>query len=149
MNDYSEKLRDPRWQKMRLEILQRDDWTCQKCRDSKSTLNVHHRYYVAGNDPWDYPPAVLVTLCEICHEREGEERRSAEARIIKALRAAGAFNSELVELSEVFERENLSYYDWQILIEHLTNTLPGQKEIGGFWKQLGAEFFGISDRKAT
>ena len=28
---YYRKLRDPRWQKRRLEIFARDDWTCQGC----------------------------------------------------------------------------------------------------------------------
>lgn len=30
---YSQKLRDPRWQKKRLEILERDSFTCQHCHD--------------------------------------------------------------------------------------------------------------------
>lgn len=32
-SDYSQKLLDPRWQRKRLEILQRDDFTCQVCSD--------------------------------------------------------------------------------------------------------------------
>jgi hypothetical protein len=24
--------------------------------------------YLAGHDPWEYDPAMLATLCEICHE---------------------------------------------------------------------------------
>ena len=39
---YVEKLKDPRWQRKRLEILQRDDWKCYWCKDDKTTLNVHH-----------------------------------------------------------------------------------------------------------
>lgn len=64
---YSEKLKDPRWQRKRLEILQRDDWTCQNCQDSTRTLQVHHREY-HGN-PWDAPNESLETLCEECHEK--------------------------------------------------------------------------------
>ncbi len=67
---YSEKLKDPRWQKKRLEIFQRDEFTCQRCFDDKSTLNVHHRRYIPGRDPWDYPDYLLITLCENCHESE-------------------------------------------------------------------------------
>lgn len=65
---YSEKLKDPRWQKLRLEILERDGWRCQCCGDAKSTLHVHHKYYESGFDPWDYDQGTLETLCETCHE---------------------------------------------------------------------------------
>jgi hypothetical protein len=33
-------------------------------------LNVHHRYYVKGRRPWEYPNFSLVTLCRDCHEDE-------------------------------------------------------------------------------
>lgn len=69
---YFEKLRDPRWQRKRLEVMQRDEFTCQSCFDSGSTLNVHHRVYIKGNEPWDYPVENLVTLCESCHSDEGQ-----------------------------------------------------------------------------
>lgn len=71
-NAYFEKLRDPRWQRMRLEVMNRDEFTCQNCFDSESTLNVHHRVYVKGRDPWEYPLPALVTLCEPCHQEEGQ-----------------------------------------------------------------------------
>lgn len=63
---YSEKLKDPRWQKLRLAVLQRDEWRCQYCGDTKTTLHVHHRYYL-GKNPWDTPEECLQTLCEDCH----------------------------------------------------------------------------------
>jgi len=66
---YAEKLRDPRWQKKRLEIMQRDQFTCQHCQDKASTLNVHHATYVKGWEPWEYPPHMLITVCEPCHEK--------------------------------------------------------------------------------
>lgn len=69
-DQYIQKLKDPRWQKRRLEILERDNWTCQLCEDKDSTLTVHHRYYEKGKDPWDYPDKCLTTLCETCHEDE-------------------------------------------------------------------------------
>jgi hypothetical protein len=63
---YSEKLRDPRWQRRRLEVMQRDDFRCKCCGDALSTLNVHHLMYV--KEPWDCPLEKLETLCERCHE---------------------------------------------------------------------------------
>lgn len=71
---YAEKLRDPRWQKMRLEIMQRDEFTCLACKSKTETLNVHHRYYEQGHDPWDYPDDALATLCETCHKETEAQR---------------------------------------------------------------------------
>ena len=51
---YVEKLRDPRWQRRRLEIFQRDNWTCQLCSRTDLELHVHHLYRTT-KDPWDEP----------------------------------------------------------------------------------------------
>lgn len=66
---YAEKLKDPRWQKRRLEIFERDEFTCQCCRDTENTLHVHHLQYFKG-EPWDVEDIYLITLCENCHEYE-------------------------------------------------------------------------------
>lgn len=66
-SEYLEKLKDPRWQKKRLEILERDAWTCQSCSDKTSTLHVHHLWYEDDVEPWDYPLGCFETLCEDCH----------------------------------------------------------------------------------
>lgn len=65
---YADLLKDPRWQKKRLEVMERDNFTCQSCGDTKSTLNVHHAYYEKGKKPWEYPDNTLITWCEKCHE---------------------------------------------------------------------------------
>lgn len=69
---YSEKLRSPKWQKKRLEILNRDNFTCQECLDKATTLHVHHKTYIKGREPWDYDDFNFITLCEVCHEIEGK-----------------------------------------------------------------------------
>lgn len=76
---YSEKLLDPRWQRRRLEILSRDDFTCRHCESKTRTLHVHHRYYITGREPWEYPDVALETLCTDCHgmePRPGERERA-------------------------------------------------------------------------
>ncbi len=73
---YWEKLKDPRWQRKRLEILERDGFSCQECFDVDSTLNVHHKYYVKGREPWDYPGVCYVTFCDNCHEMYHDEEAS-------------------------------------------------------------------------
>ena len=45
---YSEKLKDPRWQKVRLKVFECDEWTCQICFDQESQLKVHYKYYLQG-----------------------------------------------------------------------------------------------------
>lgn len=68
MNNYSELLKDPRWQKKRLEILSLDGWQCRQCNNKKETLHVHHMYYEKGKMPWEYDNSALVTYCWECHE---------------------------------------------------------------------------------
>lgn len=63
---YSEKLKSPKWQKLRLAVLNRDEFTCRLCKDTETTLNVHHTKYTT-NKPWNEPIEHLVTLCEHCH----------------------------------------------------------------------------------
>lgn len=63
--NYSEKLRDPRWQKKRLEIFNRDKFTCVLCLDKSTTLHVHHEEYFG--DPWEAENGNLKTLCAHCH----------------------------------------------------------------------------------
>jgi len=64
---YSELLRDPRWQKKRLEVLESTGWACEFCGAEGSTLHVHHKHYVQGRNPWEYDDTQLAVLCEDCH----------------------------------------------------------------------------------
>jgi len=66
--DYSEQLKSPKWQKKRLEIMQRDKFTCQLCGDKETTLNVHHINYINNKKCWEYKDKELITLCEHCHK---------------------------------------------------------------------------------
>lgn len=68
MTAYWELLRDPRWQRKRLEIMEAANFACEECEATTVTLNVHHRYYVKGRKPWEYENDSLVCLCENCHK---------------------------------------------------------------------------------
>ena len=109
---YSEKLRDPRWQKMRLEIMERDKFTCCHCGDSKKTLNVHHLAYAKGAAPWEYDPSNLITLCEDCHEL-------AEERITKIRTMAGGRSDYLMKgLCRILHAQAaIAPYDDALLVE--------------------------------
>lgn len=65
-DEYAQKLLDPRWQKKRLLILNRDRWTCTRCKRTDLTLHVHHEAYI--DDPWDIKDEYLRTLCYKCHK---------------------------------------------------------------------------------
>lgn len=82
---YSQKLKDPRWQKKRLQILERDGWKCQSCTSTTKTLQVHHLVY-AKRDPWDYADDCYQTLCEDCHEIRQELSDKASNALKLALK---------------------------------------------------------------
>jgi ribosomal protein S27AE len=106
---YSQKLKDPRWQKIRLEVFERDEWTCCRCGDKDTTLSVHHRRYVPGREPWDYPIHELTTLCEICHKDDYELGYNAEKRLLSAVRLAGFYSSDIEEIANGFEKISLQH----------------------------------------
>lgn len=66
--EYSDQYKHPNWQKKRLEILQRDDFTCIYCNDKELTLHIHHKIYIKGHKPWEYDNNNFITLCENCHK---------------------------------------------------------------------------------
>ena len=76
-NYYSELLLDPRWQKLRLEVMQRDEFTCIYCGDKENTLNVHHKEYKYGKKPWEYDISDLETTCASCHKGISENLKAS------------------------------------------------------------------------
>lgn len=99
---YAEKLLDPLWKAKRHWIIRRDDFKCTKCAktnvnfilrissirrgntvieipqdlhfvpEHRLELNVHHKYYHEGKEPWEYVDSALTTLCPDCHKNEHE-----------------------------------------------------------------------------
>lgn len=109
---YAEKLKDPRWQRKRLEIFQRDDFKCIWCKDSTKTLHVHHLKYERKNEPWDYNNEYLVTVCEYCHEIETNFRKESER-----------------ELLEILALKRFSQYDLQLLCSYIYDNSEQLKTI--------------------
>ena len=64
---YAEQLKSPKWQKKRLEILERDNFECRNCGEKDKQLHVHHGAYISGYKVWDYHEWSLHTLCKDCH----------------------------------------------------------------------------------
>ncbi len=106
---YSEKFKDPRWQKKRLKILERDEFTCQSCFDNESTLHVHHKYYEYGKDPWDYNNEALVTLCEDCHEYETKNMKKCQHTFLVCACEAGLLSDDLINVAHGFYANKFKY----------------------------------------
>lgn len=88
VNTYSELLKDPRWQRVRLEKLQASEWACEVCYDKETMLSVHHKRYVKGRKPWEYAAHELVVLCQPCHEDE-HEAKELRSELISRLHPDG------------------------------------------------------------
>lgn len=81
---YGQKLKDPLWQKKRLEVMELASFQCKTCGSKTDTLTVHHINYRKGAEPWEYCKATeLVCLCEPCH-------KAIEKEIIPKLREIAA-----------------------------------------------------------
>lgn len=131
---YSDKLRDPRWQRKRLEVMQRDEFMCQACFDSENTLNVHHNYYKPNAEPWEYPIESLVTLCENCHQEETENRRAEEQALLDVLRRigfkSGHINGLMSALYQTFGDEPMFSDNWDFYLDtYILNFFSVAKEV--------------------
>lgn len=104
---YQSDLLDPRWQRRRLEIFQRDDFECVRCGASDRPLVVHHRSYHLR--PWDAPDFDLETLCDVHHKAEHRKREglpsvAALRRMIEHAHACRNWD-EVWRLCHLFEVE--------------------------------------------
>src|SRR5688572_14467690 len=82
---YSEKLQHPLWVQKRTHIVTVDLDTCQHCGEVGGTKNVHHKYYIKGREPWEYPNTALITLCEKCHIEEHMWKEAYRGQFIEIL----------------------------------------------------------------
>lgn len=95
MTTYWEKLQDPRWQKKRLEAMQAKEFVCEVCFDGESMLQVHHKEYFTGRNPWEYDLNQLAVLCKNCHENHHSSMDMYKT-VGSFLSLAGPFSRETV-----------------------------------------------------
>jgi len=113
MPSYFDFLKDPRWQKRRLERLEDARWECSNCGDGKSTLHVHHQRYIKGRKPWEYSDQELTVLCETCHSAAHDDKKLLERMSIECgaqfadfcIGAAAGYFSANYQLSMELESE--------------------------------------------
>jgi hypothetical protein len=86
---YSQLLRDPRWQRKRLEALQASDFKCCMCGDGETELHIHHQYYERGKKPWEYELDSLDALCSPCHEATELLKRSIFEKLTHPIYSQG------------------------------------------------------------
>lgn len=129
---YSDLLRDPRWQRRRLEIMSRADFSCEKCHSATKTLNVHHKEYRKGAKPWEYADHELECLCEDCHEDE-HGKTDKQSLILKR---RPDFDSDLAYVAHVedyllrkAERVGLDYSEKSILSDILQGKYGSRDEL--------------------
>jgi len=126
MKTYSERLRDPRWQKKRLATLEAAGWMCENCGDKESTLNVHHKRYLKGKMPWEYDKEWLAVLCEGCH---GEEHsRSALLDQVLAFAPVGSIG-QIAGLAAGYLDASVDIED-PAFVEQVRQVFPAAFEIG-------------------
>ena len=95
---HATQLTDPRWQKKRLEILQRDNWKCQVCKNEKEQLEVHHIFYLPDWQLWEYSNDWLVTLCHKHHDQQKHHSKMFTNLFI-ILKTKGFLAQDLLALS--------------------------------------------------
>ena len=144
MTEYREKLKDPRWQKKRLQILQRDEFICQCCFDSESTLHVHHKYY-NNCDPWDIPDSALVTLCAECHEEEGNCIKDTLHMLRRVIADCGGMSSDIDVLIQSLAKTSTSnrplfYMEWCVLANHIESLLESRLNNGSAWEKARKKY---------
>lgn len=100
---YSDKLKDPRWQKLRLSILERDKWSCVYCGNASKELQIHHLKYMQDTDPWEYDFNYLVTACCDCHADE-TSLKSEDSHLFGLIMMAGIKRRELYSLTSELTR---------------------------------------------
>lgn len=104
MSSYSDLLRDPRWQKKRLYIFERDKFSCTNCHNGSIELQIHHLDYLPGIKPWDYPDDMLKTLCRVCHVGE-QERPKHEDYLLTSLKMNGFFAFHILKMSALIDTD--------------------------------------------
>ena len=101
----SSQYTNPNWQKKRLLIMERDDYTCKSCGDNKNTLNVHHLAYHKNSKIWEYENDELITLCKNCHE-EITEYVNESISFVRGLSFSVEMADEINQIIREFDGNN-------------------------------------------
>lgn len=138
MNEaYQEKLRNPLWQKRRLEVLELCNWRCQICGSRDRTLNVHHKVYIKNHEPWDYEDYLLTTLCEDCHKKQHLHQQYAKETLLSMFAFLGIGSNDMIGMAEslgcIHETLGIS---GQTLMEIINFALQDKQTVEVIWDRF-------------
>lgn len=108
---YSEKLKDTRWQKKRLEVFEEARWRCEECLKHfpKEGLQVHHITYLTGVEPWNHPLDILMCLCAECHKTRQKAEQQFFCKVAQVIRHKSV--EELMEMPVWYMFETKPLYE--------------------------------------
>ena len=126
---YADKLKDPRWQKKRLEILQRDGFKCRSCGNEEETLHVHHLSADYSVDPWNHREDDMVTLCETCHSYlHNIYKKGTHPEIVSCVvNIYERWSTDNLKLTPIEEKKNVKKNWWDT--EVTTEDDPFEREV--------------------
>tara|TARA_Y100000004_G_scaffold93073_1_gene104281 strand:+ start:102 stop:839 length:738 start_codon:yes stop_codon:yes gene_type:complete len=112
MKSYKKYLKSDKWHRIRKKVIERDNYTCQCCRDKNCVLQVHHIIY-NGAVMNGQSTSQLITLCEKCHEKvESIRKKYIDTNWdMHKLQIKRYFLSTLMQTNI-----GISLYEWQLKI---------------------------------
>ncbi|MCK5616636.1 hypothetical protein KAR91_83015 [Candidatus Pacearchaeota archaeon] len=144
-SNYSDLLKHPKWQKMRLKVLEDQKFTCERCDSKEKTLNVHHGYYDKNLKPWEYPIESLHCLCGDCHKYIHELQNqikhqirnlsfSEQEELLGYAKGLESHNYPNVNHSIISHEEAKGIaMSWEISVEPVLDVIgPKNKNLGNF-----------------
>lgn len=134
---YSDLLKNPLWQRKRLEILSRDNFQCVYCGEEKRTLHVHHLTY--SGKPWEVADINLLTLCDKCHQVETDMRSDTDHDLVLVLKQKKLNQVNLSEIVGSIIQCDVNLNDDAaicVIMEFFENKL--QKEVTKYYKKEAA-----------
>lgn len=124
MNEYQKKLNDTRWYEFRRLVFRKHGEYCRTCgpEDCNHPLQVHHKKYIRGAEPWEYDMDDVQVLCSRCHE----EIHECETRWRNLIRSLPSWS--MLELTSLVEElEQLEEGDVQQIAAYAKNAARSAK----------------------
>lgn len=118
---YAEKLRDPRWQKKRLQVFNRDKWTCRFCGHEERNLQIHHTRYFNDIEPWEYDNTYLITLCHKCHQSETDNRKESDKELSSNFCLIGFSHHDIELISQLIKEDKgkvISFFRHEVFLRY-------------------------------
>jgi hypothetical protein len=127
VSSYANKLRDVRWQKKRLDVLQGHGWQCDECCSSEVELQVHHYWYETGLNPWDYEERCYGVLCDKCHT----QWHAAKLEFDKIM--AGMLSTNMEQANGLLAGLSLIVNSQDFFVSKQTEPIFVSGLVRGFW----------------